>query len=462
MSRTSHSDTTHPVVSARIQRSCKAAAVLAALACLLAPAWCQTTPVTPATKPVASLGNSLRRGGGKQLHILYLHGIASNGPGDFDSWLLRKNICDFLKDCTTPAGQMDGTEYADQGEFALNAPPPTLAYLGQPIWHTDPSGVSEEWNASAPFVVHWKLVRTTGPTIYVDEINWWPLIFALKCRQIVESDASLVGPGIAYIDLCSRSAIDPVTPHRFVSYPWIDAPTAQRLKALPLRGATINRDLKNGLLDWGFSDAVLALGPLRPYLLDGIRQVVLKSTYVTQDGTRGDSTAPRPNQEFVIVSHSLGSYLIFSALDDVPAVDGSIPASQPAAGPFGDILSRTSVVYFFANQLRLLELSNLDVGSGKNMISHLESWGTLRSSYLQTLPSSEREGLPPPRIVALNDPSDLLTWTVPDLRTVEVTNLTVKNATHWFGLIENPSKAHDNYARNKTLIAQMLKLTKSE
>jgi hypothetical protein len=96
------------------------------------------------------------------------------------------------------------------------------------------------------------------------------------------------------------------------------------------------------------------------------------------------------------------------------------------------------------------------------MISHLESWGTLRSSYLQSLPSSEREGLPPPRIVALNDPSDLLTWTVPDLRTVEVTNLTVKNATHWFGLIESPNKAHDNYARNKALIAQMLKLTKSE
>jgi hypothetical protein len=448
MSRTSHS----------------VATLIAALACLLAPASAQTPPVA-ATKSVASLGDSLRRGGGKQLHILYLHGIASNGPGDFDSWLLRKNICDFLKDCTTPAGQMDGTEYADQGEFALNAPPPNLAYLGQPIWHTDASGASEEWNASAPFVVHWKLVRTTGPTIYVDEINWWPLIFALKCRQIVESDASLVGPGIAYIDLCSRSAIDPITPHRFVSYPWIDAPTAQRLKALPLRGATINRDLKNGLLDWGFSDAVLALGPLRTYLLDGIRQVVLKSTYVTQDGTRGDPTAPRPNQEFVIVSHSLGSYLIFSALDDVPAATstgGSIPASQPAAAPFDDILSRTSVVYFFANQLRLLELSNLDFGSGKNMISHLESWGTLRSSYLQSLPSSEREGLPPPRIVALNDPSDLLTWTVPDLRTVEVTNLTVKNATHWFGLIESPNKAHDNYARNKALIAQMLKLTKSE
>ena len=146
----------------------------------------QATESSSSTKPIKSLADSLQRAGAKQLHILYLHGIASDGPGDYDSWLLRKGICDFLGDCVSPAGELDGnTEYADQDEFELNAPPPSLKYLGSPVWKTDPSSpTSQEWNAAAPFVVHWKLARSSSPAIFVDEINWWPLLFSLKCRQI--------------------------------------------------------------------------------------------------------------------------------------------------------------------------------------------------------------------------------------------------------------------------------------
>jgi hypothetical protein len=224
----------------------------------------QATEATSSTKPIKSLADSLQRAGGKQLHILYLHGIASDGPGDYDSWLLRKGICDFLGDCVSPAGELDGnTEYADQDEFELNAPPPSLKYLGSPVWKTDPSSpTSQEWNAAAPFVVHWKLARSTSPAIFVDEINWWPLLFSLKCRQIVRSDASLVGPSADRIKLCSARRPDSRIPGRFISYDWIDAKEAQTLLAHKARGALVNRKLKNGLLDWGFSDAVLALGPV--------------------------------------------------------------------------------------------------------------------------------------------------------------------------------------------------------
>ena len=163
----------------------------------------QTAPVS-SSRQTTSLGDSLHRGDGKQLHIFYLHGIGSDGPGDHDSLALRQGICKFVKDCIISAGEHDGIEYADQDEFKLNAPPPPLKYLGQEIWKKDRSGdSSEEWNAAAPFVVHWKLARYRGPTIYVDEINWWPLVFSLKCRQIVESDASLVGPSADRIKLCS-------------------------------------------------------------------------------------------------------------------------------------------------------------------------------------------------------------------------------------------------------------------
>lgn len=431
----------------------------AAFTCFSVALVAQTAGATSSAQPIKSLADSLQRVGGKQLHILYLHGIASNGPGDYDSWLLRKGICDFLKDCASPAGELDGgTEYADQDEFKLNAPPPTLKYLGSPVWKTDPSGsTSQEWNAAAPFVVHWKLTRSSGPAIFVDEINWWPLVFSLKCRQIIRSDASLVGPNADRIKLCSTRKSDGSIPGRFISYDWIDTQEAHTLLALESRGALVNRKLKGGLLDWGFSDAVLALGPMRTYLLDGIRQLILKSVAISPDGSREGPAVPIADQEFVVVSHSLGSYLIFSALDINSAIPKK-PSLQHAEDVYEQVLSRTSLVYFFANQLRLLELADLDGASEQDMASHLEAWGKLRCDYLKSLPgftqTCER-----PQIVALNDPSDLLTWTVPELKSVEVLNVNVKNATHWLWLIESPTKAHDNYARDKSAIRQMLRVT---
>jgi hypothetical protein len=295
-------------------------------------------------------------------------------------------------------------------------------------------------------VVHWKLARSSGPNIYVDEINWWPLIFSLKCRQIVQSDAPLVGPSSERIKLCSALNPDSGVPGRFISFNWISTEDAASLLTLSSRGALVNRKLKNGLLDWGFADAVLALGPLRTYLLDGIRQLILKSAAVSPDGSRGGLATPSANQEYVIVSHSLGSYLIFSALDINTTTPKTLTV-QRSGDEFEQILGRTSLVYFFANQLRLLEFANLDGASDNNLITHLEAWGKLRCDYLKSLPGPA-QACARPQIVALNDPSDLLTWTVPEIATVEVHNVLVKNSSHWLWLIESPTKAHDNYAKN--------------
>jgi hypothetical protein len=430
------------------------------LACLPIVSWGQAAPVA-SSRQTTSLGDSLHRTDGKQLHIFYLHGIGSDGPGDHDSLALRQGICDFVKDCVVYAGERDGTEYADQDEFALNAAPPPLKYLGQEVWRKDHSAdSSEEWNAAAPFVVHWKLTRNhNAPTIYVDEINWWPLVFSLKCRQIVESDAALVGPSADRIKLCSTLKPDTNEKDRFISYDWIPTEDAPRLQALAHRGALVNRRLKNGILDWGFTDAVLALGPLRTYLLDGIRQLILKSVAISPDGIRGGPAKPRDDQEFVLVSHSLGSYLIFAALDRHPAGQEGIPAGEKGDA-FAEILKRTSLVYFFANQLRLLELASLDGASDRNLVTHLEDWGRLRCEYLTPLAGSNQP-CARPKIIALSDPSDLLTWSVPEqIASVEVQNVMVKNTRHWFWLIASPTKAHDNYAKNKNAVEQMLKLKK--
>lgn len=71
---------------------------------------------------------------------------------------LRKSICDYLKDCTSPAGTVIGEwDYADQNEFRLDAPVPKLEYLDEQIWKSE-----EEWHAAAPYAVHFQLARSKG------------------------------------------------------------------------------------------------------------------------------------------------------------------------------------------------------------------------------------------------------------------------------------------------------------
>jgi hypothetical protein len=403
-----------------------------------------------ASRSPSSLGEELRHTAGKEVHIFYIHGIGSEGPDDRDSAALRKSICDYLKDCTVPGGTAIGEwDYADRDEFRLDASVPALEYMDEQIWKNQ-----EEWHAAAPYAVHFQIARSSGPALYVDEINWWPLTFSLKCRQLVASDASFVAPSKAKIDTCSRHEPNSGVPQRFKSYDWISKDEAARLRQLPPRGARANRDLKTGLMDWGFPDAVMALGPLRSYVLDGIRQLILNSLADSPAVAQGDPNMPRANQEFVIVSHSLGSYLIFSALD-VNQSTGQMAATEQWRSDIRELLKRTSLVVFFANQLRLLELVSLDGPSERNIATHLEDWGKARCEYLKSLPDAPQE-CKLPLIIALNDPSDLLTWTVPPLGDIRVENYSVKNSAHFLWFIENPTKAHSNYATDKRAIKEML------
>jgi hypothetical protein len=416
---------------------------------LVDPSLVQSAPFNPPPQKSDSLGDSLRHSEGKEIHIFYIHGIGSDGPNDYDSLALRSSICVYLRDCTSPAGNPIGEwDYADQDQFRPDATVPELEYMDERVWKS-----ADEWRAAAPYAIHFQLIRANGQNLYVDELNWWPLTFSLKCRQIIASDASFVAPSKARIQTCSRRERNLAVPQRFKSYDWITPEEAARMARFRPKGARANRALKTGLMDWGFSDAVLVLGPLRLYVLDGIRQLILKSQ--ADSRTAGVSGPNRPvDQEYIIVCHSLGSYLIFSALDINQTTTKTVTVQQ-SGNRFDQVLERTSMVFFFANQLRLLELASLDGPTDRNLATHLEAWGKLRCNYLKSKPGASQE-CRPPRITALNDPSDLLTWTVPNLPGVEVKNYTVKNSTRWFWIIENPTKAHNNYARDKRAIREIL------
>ena len=243
---------------------------------------------------------------------------------------LLDSICTELKLCDVADWKSAGVEFADKGEFSSSVEPPALAYLGSPVWNSP-----EEWHAAAPFVVHWVIhLKGHSAALVLDEINWWPLVLSLKCRRVIAAEAHLSGPDQHLLEVCSeQSAQDPGGVGRF--YPWIPADQAAKLAKIRPRGVLVNRELKAGLVDWGLSDVLMAVGPLGGILRDGLRQLMAKSAAFDPSKAESDSGGSGGigkydwksklsqdnalDQEFIGVTHSLGSYLLFNTLNpDLP------------------------------------------------------------------------------------------------------------------------------------------------
>ncbi len=425
---------------------------------------------------ISSIGESLQKAGQHPLHILYVHGIGATGAGG--SQIFQKAICGFLKDCVAPPAGPVARDYADSGVFAKDADPPDFQYMRKPVWRS-----KKEWSASDPFVDHYVLRRSNGGPIVVDEINWWPLVYPLKCRAMMTDETHLAGPNPTLLNLCSEAQqVDASNPGRFITYTWISPDEAQKLKTAPHRGALFNRWMKTSILDWGFSDAMMVVGSMHDLFREGMRQLFLKSVRFNANGSKSNEWEQELkyphgiDREFIVVSHSLGSYLVFSTLNidqqesvvqDARALSAKIgAATEDNAAQY--ILERTSLVYFFANQVPLLELANLAgptarlgllqglmPGQALGVMTNLMTrWEGLRESFAKRRASSKQAGVKPAQVIAWSDPSDLLSWHLPAMEGLVITNLYVHN-TRWHWIIANPAAAHSNYATNKEVLRVM-------
>jgi hypothetical protein len=424
---------------------------------------------------ISNIGESLQNAGPRTLHILYVHGIGATGAGD--SQMLLKGICASVKGCNIPAVPVPvSRDYADKGRFANGSGPPAFEYMGKRVWTS-----KDEWSASAPFVDHYVLRRSDGGPVVVDEINWWPLVFPLKCRNIMPGEALLAGPDAALLNLCSMPEEKDLShPGRFKQYTWLGSDQATMLKSIRSKGALINRDVKSRVLDWGFSDAIMAVGSMHDLLTEGMRQLFVESVRFNADDSKTDdweqqqSNSASVNSEFIVVSHSLGSYLVFATLnlgtdDSVPnntlTPSNSDAAKEDSAARY--ILERTSLVYFFANQLALLELANVaepsaagltqsqETAKTRALSSRMIAWKNLRLDYEQRHSGTDKPAAKPPQVIAWSDPSDLLSWYVPAMDGLVIANLYLRN-TWWHWLFANPEEAHDNYASNKQVLRVIL------
>jgi hypothetical protein len=200
------------------------------------------------------------------------------------------------------------------------------------------------------------------------------------------------------------------------------------------------------------------------------------------------------DREYIGVTHSLGSYLLFSTLnlepDTPPAPESGDATSRSAHANENDktvennavdyVFTRTSLIYFFANQVSLLELTDLEGAMSQAVAANpaagastppagtpafphfsqlMSKWAHDQAQFQRGVHPNDEAARKKIQVVAWSDPGDLLTWKVPNIGTVNVVNLYVQNAPHLFWVFESPTGAHDNYAQNKQVLRVMFSNT---
>jgi hypothetical protein len=416
---------------------------LAAIVAVLAAGAATAGPIVDG--PLAStrsIGDLIAAQPGKPLHIIFVHGMRTSLPGS--SQRLLDALCRHVRQgCTGPSPTV--TVHLDLGQ------PPPASSFGVPIW----SG-PDDWQASRPFVDHHVFRRPGGASIIVDEINWWPLLLPLKCQFLVEPDTQLAGPDKADLDICSDAA-----PPR---HPWIAPEQAKVLKSgRPISGggALVNRGLKTQILNWGLADAVITLGPLKQYTRLAVwcafEEIAAFDPDVPRAGAEphdcSRAVEEHYDQQFVVISESLGSFLLLDSFADA-AYDQqhprqASPQSVERSAALRFIFDRSDNLYFLANQVPLLELGRIEGVYAPP--SGPAPAGSIRNA-LGDWASSNAAPDRPRQIIAFSDPSDMLSYRVPRIDPAVVVNVYVRNGFSWFGLYENPAKAHTRYSANRDVL----------
>jgi hypothetical protein len=379
-----------------------------------------------------SLGRVIAEATDHPVHIIFVHGMRVDGPGN--SLGFRQGLCRFVKGAC-----VDGKQPApiNSGRFDLG-PRPAITFVNQPVWRDD-----DAWRGSQPYVERFVFNRPGAPPIIVDDVNWWPLLFALKCQALLRPETNLAGADAAHLKLCARSD--------GAYYPFIDKQTLAALLASRPKsggGAMLNAGLKRQLVDWGLADAAIVLGPMKTYLHRAMEKAFAYAADYEGRDTEG--------QEFVVVSESLGSFVVMDAFANLEGESATVRR----------VVSNTSDLYFFANQFALLELGRL--GRAATPATSLAAGPTAAAepglhdllTHWATTPRGARMAMAPrPRqIIAFNDPSDLLTFDVPALRTPDggraatVVNLYDRNQFDFFGLFADPASAHTGHSHNRAVL----------
>ena len=198
---------------------------------------------------------------------------------------------------------------AANGSIA-SAAPSTARYAYQENWLTEPV----DWKAERAFLRREEL--TNEPALALEAVR---VVTAGDNRLYVVAGRRLDQTFLSSLVLPSgtRALLYPNLEPAFSvqALAGVSPDEARKLKTAPRRGAMFNRGLKTSILDWGFSDAMMAVGSMHDVFREGLRQLFLKSVRFSANGSESNDWEQQLkdphgiDREFVVVSHSLGSQI---------------------------------------------------------------------------------------------------------------------------------------------------------
>ena len=210
----------------------------------------------------------------------------------------------------------------------------------------------------------------------------------------------------------------------------------------------VNRQLKSLLIDDALADPVLYIGRYRNHMQFPIMRAIeaILHDYQSQD-------------ELAIITQSLGSYMCYDTLLKMSRGESIMGEKDYSAAVVQDLIGHTNYVYMLANQLPLLELSEV---SNPLPLRHVPATAlkALAEIRRQNKPKARRQQPPAPfslHLVAFSDPNDLLSY--PLDRTsisgnmIEYSNVVVSvERSAILGVFAWPMTAHTGHDKSKVVM----------
>ncbi|MBA5639592.1 hypothetical protein H3H37_21270 [Duganella sp. LX20W] len=242
-----------------------------------------------------------------------------------------------------------------------------------------------------------------------------------------------------------------------------------------LTRARLNARGKDTLVDDCLPDAIIYEGAAREQMQLAMRDAIVQVLAARQKENAermGNMAAQVP---LVVISHSMGSKLLFDTLLRMTNEDGASPPARLAR----QAVDRLRYLVMAANQIPLLAMADQPLMAGKELRAPAESQDSLQQLLAlrrvrtgagagtsagagagagagtgagKASAGNVRAATSPLVLVGFTDPNDLLSYTLPPQRYdgagVVVFNILVSNAPTWLGLLERPDLAHLDYLGN--------------
>jgi hypothetical protein len=221
----------------------------------------------------------------------------------------------------------------------------------------------------------------------------------------------------------------------------------------PYARATLNRELKRGLINDCMTDVVVYGGANGVNIRRAAEEAVCEALGGRADGAVCDVSPDRSPAALAFVTESLGSKLVFDAIRKIWSA-AETSADKTAVDRVAQSLARTRMTYMVANQLPLLDAAGSSTAdaarerpanrSNTQDVFHLFSRARAKA----------KSTAEPMTVVAFSDPNDLLTYRIVpghlagNLEDFRVVNVIVSNDSTYFDYVERPDTAHCGYTWN--------------